>query len=259
MRLMKRCCWGLTIVLLAAAVCASVGRGALPDETAAPAAEFTAEGRLKFPERYREWVYLSSGLDMRYTEEGGNPTHSMFDNVFVDPLAYREFLRTGRWADGTMLVLEARGAAEKGSINQHGHYQTRDVMGVEVHVKDTKRFQGGWAFVAFRGQEPADAIPQSADCYSCHREHGAVDTTFVQFYPTLLEAAARKVLPPQPSADRGRGGNPVSDPSKTAYGEISSNAPKELRAFSFLVGKWAGKGKTKLPNGTVAEFPVSWI
>ncbi|HYU45886.1 MAG TPA: cytochrome P460, partial [Terriglobales bacterium] len=26
----------------------------------------------------------------------------------------------------------------------------------------------------------------------CHEQHGAVDTTFVQFYPTLLEIAKKK-------------------------------------------------------------------
>ena len=35
-------------------------------------------------------------------------------------------------------------------------------------------------------------IPQTADCYSCHAAHGAVDTTFVQFYPTLLPIAKSK-------------------------------------------------------------------
>jgi hypothetical protein len=35
-------------------------------------------------------------------------------------------------------------------------------------------------------------IPTSADCYSCHADHGAVDTTFVQFYPTLLPIARSK-------------------------------------------------------------------
>jgi hypothetical protein len=35
-------------------------------------------------------------------------------------------------------------------------------------------------------------IPLTEDCYSCHAEHGAVDTTFVQFYPTLKPIAARK-------------------------------------------------------------------
>jgi hypothetical protein len=33
---------------------------------------------------------------------------------------------------------------------------------------------------------------RSADCYSCHAKHAAVDTTFVQFYPTLLPIAKTK-------------------------------------------------------------------
>ena len=41
----------------------------------------------------------------------------------------------------------------------------------------------------FNGEPAAAVIPRTADCYSCHRDHGAVDTTFVQFYPTLMEVA----------------------------------------------------------------------
>jgi hypothetical protein len=36
------------------------------------------------------------------------------------------------------------------------------------------------------------AVLQGARCYSCHAEHGAVDTTFVQFYPTILPVAQQK-------------------------------------------------------------------
>ena len=86
-------------------------------------------------------------------------------------------------------VYTSDGSFQKGSINQQGKFQTTDLMGVEVHVKDTKRFArfGGWAFFFFPNPAagPAQPIPASAECYSCHREHGAVDTTFVQFYPTL--------------------------------------------------------------------------
>jgi len=38
----------------------------------------------------------------------------------------------------------------------------------------------------------ASLIPQKATCYSCHAEHAAVDTTFVQFYPTLLPIAQKR-------------------------------------------------------------------
>ena len=31
----------------------------------------------------------------------------------------------------------------------------------------------------------------------------------------------------------------------TTYGERNPNAPKELGAFAFLIGKWKGGGRTK--------------
>src|ERR1035438_2020764 len=70
----------------------------------------------------------------------------MFDNVFVNPEAYRSFLATGTWPDKTVMVLEAREAKTKGSINQRGHFQGVGVMDLEVHVKDEARFPGKWAF-----------------------------------------------------------------------------------------------------------------
>jgi len=114
---------------------------------------------------------------------------SMFDNVFVAPEAYRAFLKTGTWPDKSMLVLESRGAESHVSINKAGRSQGQDVMGVEVHLKDESR--GGWAFYAFDNATPAKMIPKEASCYSCHQQHAAVDTTFVQFYPTLLPLATK--------------------------------------------------------------------
>jgi len=43
------------------------------------------------------------------------------------------------------------------------------------------------------------------------------------------------------------------------YGERSARAPRELDVFAFLIGKWEGTGKTRLPDGKVAEYPVAWI
>jgi len=156
-------------------------------------ARFAQDGRLLAPTGYREWIFLSSGLDMSYRKDSGM-NHSMFDNVFVDPGAYRAFVQTGRWPEGTMLVKEDRIASGKGSINQGGKFQTSRLIAIEVHTKDTKRFNGGWAFFVFDsgGTEPAVQIPTSADCYSCHGAHGAVDSTFVQFYPTLVSIAEQK-------------------------------------------------------------------
>jgi hypothetical protein len=117
--------------------------------------------------------------------------HHMFDNVFVNPEANKVFVKTGTWPDKTILVLEVRGAERRGSINQKGNYQVA-TMGFEVHVKDEARFPGKWAFFGFDDDKAAKMVPMSADRYSCHAAHAAVDTTFVQFYPTLPPIAKSK-------------------------------------------------------------------
>lgn len=155
------------------------------------APSYTSDGRLLPQPDYREWIYLTSGLDMSYTA-GGPSTggHSTFDNVFVNPEAYRSYLQAGTWPDKTMLIIEVRGAESNASINKSGHFQSENLMGFEVHVKDAAR--GGWAFYQSDGASPAKMLPKDADCYSCHRDHAAVDTTFVQFYPTLMPLAKQK-------------------------------------------------------------------
>ena len=64
-----------------------------------------------------------------------------------------------------------------------------DTCALEVHVKDSARFPGGWAFFGFDDGQAAKPVPHDAACYACHAAHAAVDTTFVQFYPTLMPLA----------------------------------------------------------------------
>lgn len=170
---------------------AALGGGLGSRARSAAVPSYTDDGRLQLPSDYREWVYLSSGLDMSYTpRSSGASGHSMFDNVFVNPEAYRSFLQTGTWPNKTMLALELRGADKNASINKAGYFQDQSVMGVELHIKDAAR--GGWAFYQFDSAAPAKMVPKGANCYSCHRDHGVVDTTFVQFYPTLIPVAKKK-------------------------------------------------------------------
>ncbi len=187
---------GAAFCLLAAAF--SVPSAFNPQDTAfassASAPAYNKSGDMLPPANYREWVFLTSGIDMSYSPQApAMQDHSMFDNVFVNPEAYRSFLESGTWPDKTVMVLEAREAHTKGSINERGHYQSGEAMGFEVHVKDESRFPGKWAFFSFDTPGAnGTLIPQGAPCYSCHAAHAAVDTTFVQFYPTLLPVAAQK-------------------------------------------------------------------
>jgi hypothetical protein len=165
--------------------------GAAAPASAGPSAAlaYTSDGKLIFPKDYRTWVYLTSGLDVAYVDAPGSGDAHVFDSVFVNREAYDAFMRTGRWPNRTVMVLENRRGQGRGSINLKGQFQT-ERLGVEVHVKDLSRFKSGWAFFPFRGGEaPAAQLPETSACNACHEQHGAVDTTFVQFYPTLLPRA----------------------------------------------------------------------
>lgn len=160
-------------------------------------AEFTNDGALVFPQNYREWVFLSSGLGMTYGPSAPAPgARPRFDNVYVNPPSYREFLKTGQWPDGTIFILEVRESESKGSINQHGHYQA-DVVAIEANVRDSRRFpKTRWAFFDFpvkvvQTGGSAKAIQTGNRCEQCHTAHGAVESTFVQFYPELKKVAVK--------------------------------------------------------------------
>lgn len=159
--------------------------------------QYTADNQLLRPADYREWIYLSSGLGMTYGPLNANRSATQaFDNVFVTRAAYSHFLESGRWPDKTMFALEVRSSSQHGSINKDGHFQT-GVRAVEILVRDEQRFPEKWGFFGFpakNGEFPKTSkqFGKEAGCNACHKANGAVDGTFVQFYPTLLPIAQRK-------------------------------------------------------------------
>jgi len=163
-------------------------------QSAAPSSEaprYVKGTNLVRPPDYREWVFISSGLGMDYNPTPNARESPSFGNVFVNPSSYRSFMQTGKWPDKTIFVLEFRNSDSEASINRSGRFQT-SLAAVEAEVKDS-RFPDGWAFFNLRGDsaEPMSAA-DSAPCIDCHTKNTAVERTFVQFYPTLLEVARRK-------------------------------------------------------------------
>ncbi len=154
--------------------------------------QFTADGKLVRPEGYRRWVYVSSGYGMSYSQKAED-SMVMFTNVFVNPSSYDYYLAQGNWPDKTIFVLELYGSTSQGSINKHGSYQT-DFMGLDVEVKDEKRFADKWAYFGFDAAEKTASAttPSKNDCWKCHDENAAVEHSFVQFYPELLKVAREK-------------------------------------------------------------------
>lgn len=165
---------------------------------AADGPRFSAAGLLQRPEDYREWNFVTTGLGMTYgptQPAAGAPR--FFDNVFVSRASYREFVKTGKWPDKTMFVLEIRSSESKASIDNGGVTQGGRVMAIEAAVKDVNRFKdtGGWGYFDFGGgtelKAEMAALPKTATCYQCHATNTAVENTFVQFYPTLFEVAQK--------------------------------------------------------------------
>jgi hypothetical protein len=80
---------------------------------------YAANGDMLPPTHYREWIYLTSGIDMSYSAKAMSMGEgmSMFDNVFVNPEAYRSFLSTGIWPDKTVMIIEGRHARTQASRN----------------------------------------------------------------------------------------------------------------------------------------------
>jgi hypothetical protein len=160
-----------------------------PSEPAAPI-RYDADGKLRRPE-YREWVFLGAGLDMTYGARAANaqPDHHMFTNVFVNPASYRAFMGSGRWPDKTIFILEVRHSGTDRRPNKAGLFQA-EAVGLEAHVLDAAR--GGSRFYDFDGKRAGSPLGATSSCNTCHTEHGAVDNTFVQFYPELLTVARAK-------------------------------------------------------------------
>lgn len=156
--------------------------------------QFSKDNQLVRPANYREWVFLSAGLGMTYgpAAQGESPDSPRFDNVFVAPSAYKTFVQTGTWPEKTMFVLEIRSSQSKASINNGGRFQD-EIVAVEASVKDSSRFPAKWAYFGFgKSGETAKPMEASMGCNACHLKNGAVDNTFVQFYPTLIPVAKAK-------------------------------------------------------------------
>jgi hypothetical protein len=167
-----------------------------------PAAVFEGKQTLLRPaaEAYREWVFVGSSLGLRYDERSDKSAapasatpSEHFNNVYINPAAFREFTRTGTFPDGTIFILEIARAEKKAEPGLQGSYP-KEFTALEASVKDSSRFETGWAYFSFdaaNGQRKDKATPlPKSRCFDCHHEKAAIDHVFTQFYP-ILRAARR--------------------------------------------------------------------
>ena len=157
--------------------------------------QYDTNRNLVLPDDYRRWVLAGSSLGLSYAE-GEQDVHQMFNTTLMEPSAYRHFVETGTFREGTMLALILQGIGTNATPARQGQFATAVHM-VEMAVKDSTRVPEGWAYYGFGGPMAGGyrtvATPQpKASCYNCHVQHAARDNVFMQFYGLLNEAAPKK-------------------------------------------------------------------
>ncbi len=156
---------------------------------------FAPGGQLLTPVGWEAWVMVGSSTGLSYaaaSPPAAGAAPGMFHNVYVQPWAYREFVRTGAFPERTMFVLSFYEASRKSAPARAGFYEGDRMPGIEVHLKQRGIDKTGWGFFGFGdGATPATMIPGAAPCYSCHATEAAHDQVFTQFYPPLRERLAR--------------------------------------------------------------------
>ena len=119
----------------------------------------------------------------------------MYHNVYINPSSYREYARTGKFPDGTMMVLELARSESKKEPGLQGSY-AKEFVALEASVKDSTKFEGGWGYFRFtddQGKPKANATAEQGDCRSCHQDRAETDHVFTQFYPVLRSARAAQL------------------------------------------------------------------
>ena len=147
----------LTASAAALFLCAVAGAPA-PGNPDAPT--YDRDGRLIAPAEYRDWVFLSSGVDMSYSESLSAADAHVFDNVFAPPAAYAAFKRTGVWPDKTLLMLENRGGEVEGLDQPGGTVpDRRDYRSRGPREGRRRASRAAGAFFAIQGESGGQTDP----------------------------------------------------------------------------------------------------
>lgn len=151
-----------------------------------PTPRYTPDGELVLPEGVEQWVAVGSSIGLGYSVAEVQSGAETFHSVFLEPGAYASHRNSGRFPDGTMLALVIRSPAPRVAPAQGGTVAGA-LVGIELAVKDTARFAGGWGYFDFgRRGAGASARPFPPErCARCHADHADRDNVFVQFYPVL--------------------------------------------------------------------------
>lgn len=166
--------------------------------------QFTSDKMLKIPDGkiWREWPFIGSLVTPNALNDGNAPfpEHHM---IYVDPVSWAHYKKTGEFREGTVLAKELTRVRAPDGTNENGStdevsgtgYFMGEFSGFEITIKSKALYPddpGNWAYYTFGHQpEPynSTAMKQPAEaCNACHEASAAEDFVFSQFYPVLRAA-----------------------------------------------------------------------
>ncbi len=191
---MKRSLLAFALVALLLAIAPAPGRPSGEQKKAATGPQYNDKGELLRPTGYQTWVFVGSNLGIQYgkeviDKERANSNPGTFHNVYINPEAYQTYVKTGKFPDRTILVMEVYEAVERGpqKIVSKGFFPGK-LLSVEAAIKNSKRPDGAntdWAYYDFGTKRTSAKAFADGACYQCHRKHASDDNVWVQFYPIL--------------------------------------------------------------------------
>ncbi len=139
------------------------------------------QSELLLPATYRNWVTVSPSTP-------GMPNHHhshVASKLFVEPIAFEQFAKTGKWPNKTVIVLELTSAHPKSK---------GDVMGLEAAVKDDSHFPDPWTYYGIVFDHPQEKAPAAKAQKMCDCDQ-PLEPMLAMAFPTL-----RAVINAKPSA-----------------------------------------------------------
>lgn len=135
----------------------------------------SSNGEILYPAGYREWTHVKSGLvgpqSAAFQALGG------IHHVYANEKAMEGY-RTGRFPDGSTIVLDLLEAKESEGITKEGPRRRIDMM-----VKDSRQYTetGGWGFQQFKGDSQTERMVTAQiakACFACHSQRKDQDLVF---------------------------------------------------------------------------------
>jgi hypothetical protein len=138
------------------------------------AASGAEPAKVAYPQGYRSWTHVKSMLI-----EAGHPLADPFaglHHVYANAQAL-DGLRTGKYADGAILVFDLLSASAGQNAVTEGK---RKFVGVMERDVSRYRDTGGWGYEAFAGDSRTERLVADggAGCHACHSERANAGYVF---------------------------------------------------------------------------------